>query len=282
MSEQTEWEKFRAQGIGSSDVAAILGLSPWMTKLQLWLYKTGAEKQPDISNQFQVRRGVENEGKARAQIELMAGEAYAPALRVHKKYAFMRVSLDGQTECEKRICEIKVPGKETFARAEKGEVPDYYMAQIQYQLMVSEAEKCLFFCFHPESGKHAQVWVEPDPAWFAKLRDAVIEFWDLVQSKVPPEASDKDYVRIPDPLGISTRYVEMKQKLREMDAELEAMEVLIKELATHPASIVGSLRVTRYGRRGTIDYKKVPELQGVDLEPYRKAPTTQTRITVLQ
>ena len=36
-------------GIGGSDAACILGLNPWTTNLDIFNYKTGRDKAPDIS-----------------------------------------------------------------------------------------------------------------------------------------------------------------------------------------------------------------------------------------
>jgi len=42
-----EWLELRQGGIGGSDVAAIFGLSPWRTPLQVWLDKTGRAEPKD-------------------------------------------------------------------------------------------------------------------------------------------------------------------------------------------------------------------------------------------
>ena len=38
-----EWLKDRSCGIGSSEVATVLGLNPWETPLQLWRRKKGID-----------------------------------------------------------------------------------------------------------------------------------------------------------------------------------------------------------------------------------------------
>ena len=49
--ERTEWLKRRRAGIGGSDVAAILGISPWKTALDVYHDKTGAAKdEPETEN----------------------------------------------------------------------------------------------------------------------------------------------------------------------------------------------------------------------------------------
>ena len=40
MNNRTEWLKERQQGIGGSEVAAVLGLSKWSTPFDVWLEKT--------------------------------------------------------------------------------------------------------------------------------------------------------------------------------------------------------------------------------------------------
>ena len=38
-----EWLEVRKNGIGSSEVATIVGLNPWQTPYQLWRIKTGQD-----------------------------------------------------------------------------------------------------------------------------------------------------------------------------------------------------------------------------------------------
>ena len=46
--DRAEWLELRKDGIGASEVAAIVGLSPWDTPFSLWLKKTGqCELEPE-------------------------------------------------------------------------------------------------------------------------------------------------------------------------------------------------------------------------------------------
>ena len=48
-----QWLEIRRHGIGGSDVAAVLGLSPWCTPVQVWQDKTGqGEKQPETPSMY--------------------------------------------------------------------------------------------------------------------------------------------------------------------------------------------------------------------------------------
>lgn len=67
-----EWLELRRRGIGGSDVASVLGISPWRTPVQIWQDKTGqGEKQPEsqsmywgkqledlVAKEFQLRMGM--------------------------------------------------------------------------------------------------------------------------------------------------------------------------------------------------------------------------------
>jgi len=282
--QSSEWHKFRALGIGSSDVAAILGLSKWMTPYQLWTYKTGLAVQPDISGQYQVRRGIDNEAKARAHVELIRGETYEPSLAVHPKYDFMRVSLDGRTKSGERLCEIKVPSQKIIDDALKGIVPDQYMAQCQYQLMVTGALENLFFCFNPETNQGASVTVLPCKDWFSKIEAAVVPFWTVnVLQKIPPELTDRDYVKVTDHemIAKATLYSELKKKLKADEEAIELLEEELKKMTqSHPAILCGPAKITRYTQKGAVEYAKIPELKNLDLEQYRKQPSSRVRITI--
>ena len=58
----------------------------------------------------------------------------------------------------------------------------------------------------------------------------------------------------------------------------EAKELLVA-LASHTSETRNGVTVTRYWKTGTVDWKKIPELHGVDLEPYRGAPREETRVS---
>ena len=48
---KAEWLRLRRNGIGGSDAAAIMGLSPWRTAMDVWLEKTGEFTRDDEENE---------------------------------------------------------------------------------------------------------------------------------------------------------------------------------------------------------------------------------------
>ena len=61
VNDRKEWLKARQKGIGGSDAASVLGISPWKTNVQLWEEKTGITEPEDISEKEVVRFGKESE-----------------------------------------------------------------------------------------------------------------------------------------------------------------------------------------------------------------------------
>lgn len=98
--DETEWLKERGKGIGGSDAAAILGLNPYVSNVDLWRIKTGRTKQKDISNKPCVKFGKIAEHHLRELFILdypeykMAHSSYD--IHVHSEYDFIRASLDGE------------------------------------------------------------------------------------------------------------------------------------------------------------------------------------------
>lgn len=64
-----EWLKAR-KAIGGSDAAALVGLNPYKTNIDLWREKTGRAAAPDISNEDYVKFGHDAEPHIRALFAL--------------------------------------------------------------------------------------------------------------------------------------------------------------------------------------------------------------------
>ena len=54
---ESAWRKFRALGVGGSDMSTILGLNPYSTPYELWLEKTGRQQPEDISGKWAIVKG---------------------------------------------------------------------------------------------------------------------------------------------------------------------------------------------------------------------------------
>ena len=277
----TEWHQWRNRGIGSSDIASILGISPWKSAHQLWKERTGLVKAVDISNQYQVQRGVTNEPRARAMFELIYGKSFPPALCVHPEYDFMRVSLDGLSD--DTVLEIKCPGQKTIDDAKDGKVPDYYMCQVQYQMMCAQKEKAVFFCYHPEQEDYAFVDVKPDLELQEKIKNEVIKFWDKIQTKAWEDETDFIDLNDKDFHSAAKNWLCAKKELDEAKKKFESAESQVLNFESrHKKEVRGfGIKILKSEVKGSVDYSKIEVLKNVDLEQYRKKSTTRVTIKAL-
>lgn len=191
---QEQWLDVRKQGIGSSDAAAALGLSPYKSQLELWMEKTGKDfdlKQPDPDDTTEpVFWGNILEPIVAASYTKQTGRKVRKvnAVLQHPEHEFMLANLDREVLGQKdvQILECKTAGQ-WGARHWQDGVPQYVELQVQHQLAVTgkqAADVAVLIC-----GQKLEVYrVNRDDALIAKLIELEARFWHYVQTDTPPPA----------------------------------------------------------------------------------------------
>jgi len=144
MSERDAWLNWRREGLGASDIAGVLGISPWASPWSVWADKAGLLP-PEPENEHMA---------AGRWLEAAIGPwfSHETGLMVtgeqmwctHNDHAHHRCTVDGfvhesgQADIIERlgVVEIKVtgPGK----RWEH--IPEHYQAQMQWQMHVTDSD----------------------------------------------------------------------------------------------------------------------------------------------
>ena len=214
--EGKSWHLWRSQGLGSSEIAAILGVSQWKTAYQLWEEKAYPDLDAVHETSYILEKGKRLEPIVREMYWFNSNDPYEPALCQMENYSFMRASLDGRSVDGKSIIEIKYVGKSDHALAKEGKVPDKYMPQIQHQLLVTGAEVCHYLSFDETTLLVVDVY--PDLDWQTRILGACIAFWTLVESRTPPALVDADHklCRAPGALALSRAIELQAEKLMGM------------------------------------------------------------------
>lgn len=142
-----EWLKAR-KVIGGSDAAALVGLNPYKTNIDLWREKTCRQKAPDISKEPFVKFGHDAEPHLRELFALDFPQYEVSYVEnnmvLNDKYPFAHASLDGwlreRDTGRKGILEIKTTNILQSMQKEKwnDRIPDNYYCQILWYLMVTE------------------------------------------------------------------------------------------------------------------------------------------------
>lgn len=180
-----EWLDWRRWAVTASDVAAIAGLSPWANSEEILQQKL-AGTQPETN--YAMQRGSNLEPIARRHFETKKGKAFPAVCVEHSEQNWMRASLDGLSH-DGEILELKAPNWKVHESALLGFVPDYYMAQLQWQLLVTGLDVAWFVTI-TQSKKFgagdelAIVRVGPDAELQSRLLECAEEFYGrLMQLK---------------------------------------------------------------------------------------------------
>lgn len=171
-----EWHEHRAIYRNASHAPAVMGVSPYQTRTEL-LHQCSTGISPDIDDATQRRfdDGHRFEGLARALAEEIVGEDLYPVVGSDGKYS---ASFDGIAMGEDFIFEHKSINDAIRAVASAKELPEYLRVQMEHQLMVSGAGRCLFMASKWDNEgsllEEKHFWYEPD----LDLRARIIAGWD--------------------------------------------------------------------------------------------------------
>lgn len=195
-----DWLAIRKRGIGASDAAAAIGLSPYQSPLELWLIKTGRDAQlpkldadddssplywgnvlePIVAEHYSKRTG----NKVR--------RVNAVLQHPDEDKSWMLANLDYAVvgSRETQILECKTAG-EFGARLWRDGVPEYVQCQVQHQLAVTgkaAADVCVLIC-----GQEIRVHrIHRDDELIARLIELERAFWHYVETDTPPPADGSE------------------------------------------------------------------------------------------
>lgn len=272
-----EWLEMRRNYIGASDAPIIMGVSPWKTEHQLWEEKLGLRESQYTNAAMQ--RGHEFEPIALAAYNAYTGKNASPQVVFHEERKYMMASLDGLSQDGSTVLEIKCPGKKDHDIAASGKVPEKYYPQLQHQLATIQLNIVHYFSYL--NGEFHLVEVPRDDEYIEKLFCREEAFWKKVQKWEEPALTDRDYVQREDSDWTmkvheweKAKIVLQKAKVREEDIKKE----LIKMANGHSTCGAG-VKLQKIIRKGSVDYNKIPELKGIDLDKYRKESFQMWRLS---
>lgn len=269
-----EWYRFRQRHIGASEVPILMGESDWSSVYELWQKKTGAIQEKKETTWYQ-QRGIDAEPKIKELYERRTGFKTIDRVIEYECWPVLSASLDGWVEAEKIVVEFKCPSKKKHEMAKNGEVPLCYRAQVQAQMLVSKAIKCHYVSFDIASDEIAIVTVEPNQEYQQRILERAKWFWEFVDKKIAPPfetgaLSPNDLAEIEEYLDL---FHGCKKQIALIEKRAEEYRKIIESKVTVENAKIGKHSVAWITRRGSVDYSKVEELKGVDLEKYRKPET---------
>lgn len=182
-----EWLEWRGEGIGSSDVALLMNPEPLFDRTvgTLWKQKIGYERAVAINNEH-VKRGKDLEPKIRDMVNEKMKTNFQPVCMMRTDAPYLRASLDGWDSEIDALLEIKSPSDKVFEKYLKTwEIPQNYWYQIQYQLMVTNAEYALYAFYNEQHPEPYIIHVENDHTLQLDIERRCALFWKGVETKTP-------------------------------------------------------------------------------------------------
>lgn len=247
-----EWLNVRKQGIGGSDAAAAIGLNPYKSQLELWMEKTGRDKdipQPDPNDDatpmfwgtvLEPIVAVQYAKKTGNKVRRINAVLQHPNPELHWMLANLDREVTGSSEVQ--ILECKTAGI-NGARLWKEGVPEYVQVQVLHQLAVTGKQSADVAVLI--AGQQLEVFrIERDDAMIALLIELEKQFWHYVETDTPPPADgsasadmalrclfprdDGEVVDLTENPELSQAYEELKQ-IRHEIAEQEKRESNLKQ-----------------------------------------------------
>lgn len=275
-----EWLDFRKDKITASMAPSIMGVG-FQTRLQL--FESIVYDQP-IKKSLAMERGNDLEPKARQWLNMTLDRDYEPEVIQSIDNPSFIASLDGfylDEEGNAMICEIKCPGPVDHSTAVSGLVPDKYYPQLCFQMIIAGVTEMVYCSFDGRDG--AIIHVKLDEDYARELMHECKIFRDNVIEMIPPKATDKDWVNVEDGyLGfLLDEYNELCNTADQIDEKKKSLKEQITKSIEHPRSKIGKNRIQRITKKGEVDYPKIFEDLGLDIEvdKYRKPGTTFWKIS---
>lgn len=170
-----EWHAYRAAHFNASDAPAMLGCSPYLSRNELLQVRaTGMAKEVDAGTQGRFDDGHRFEKLARGPAEDIVGAELYPVTGSLGEFS---ASFDGITMAGDVVWEHKTLNKDIRAAESAAHLGLHYRVQMEQQLLVSGAERCLFLATKWDSNdnlvEQKHFWYEPDEM----LRGEIIAGW---------------------------------------------------------------------------------------------------------
>ena len=188
--------KERKRGIGGSDAAAICGLSPYRTPLQVWEDKRGLSGPQEDNEAMLWGRTLEPVVRQRYSDVTGRPVRLPEGILQHPTIDFMLANIDGFTD-DKRGVEIKTTAfPKNWGEPGTDEIPIEYIFQIQHYMIITGFP--VFDVPVLIGGRDFRIYeVQEDKELQEMLMEKESAFWELVQSGVPPDPVNyRDVLRL--------------------------------------------------------------------------------------
>jgi len=287
--DREKWLAERKKGIGGSDAAAIVGLTPYATPYTVWADKTG--RLPEREDNEAMRQGRDLEDYVAKRFTEKTGKKVRRNSKMlhNPLYPFALANIDRDIVGENAGFEAKTTSVLNLKKFKNGEYPENYYVQCVHYLAVSGYKRWYLGVLVLNQGFYDFV-IERDQDEIDALMSAEGDFWNgyVVTDTPPPmdghkptsdalsvvyEKSVDAEVKALFRSDIIQNYNNLKEQIAALEAEKEKCEQILKQdLGEAEYGACGNFLIEWKGRsRSTFDYKAFrADNPSVDMSDYFK------------
>ena len=271
-----EWLDARRTGIGGSDVAAILGLSPWKSPVMVYMDKIG--ESPDQEENEAMYWGNVLEDVVAKEFEKRTGMKVKRknAIIRHADYPWMLANVDRLIIGQKAGLECKTANEYAKDAWDGDKAPDVYILQCMHYMAVTGFKEWWIAVLIGGNKFHFKK-IERDEELITFLIEKESEFWKLVENRTPPELDGSEasanLLKVmypvsepesaidlpPDGAEWLDRYIRAKEAIEAAEAEKELAENQLKAMMQETETAwSGTRKITwKTQYRKSIDSKRL-------------------------
>lgn len=272
---EADWLQARRKGIGGSDVAAICGLNPYRSAIQVYLDKLGLAE--DVEENQAMRWGKLLEGTIADEFARLTGLPCrkVEAILQHPEHEWALVNIDRLIEPEGQaqgVLEVKNASAYMAKAWEEGEAPQHYITQLQWGMFVTGLDWGYFAPLIGGNNLLVDKRMDLDRELIEPMVKICSDFWQMVTLRTPPAPDGSDAstnaLKLMYPHAAAgkivalgdvsdediKRYLELKEELK---AFTEAKEYEIDTIANKIRAELKDAEVGTIGGRPVATFKEV-------------------------
>ena len=195
VKDKEAWLQARREGIGGSDAAAILGVSPWSSAIEIYADKISSDPVSMDSPSEAARWGTILEPHVIDEFRSRTGRVVKREGRLLRSRArpWQMATLDARQRKRPSgppgLVEVKT------TRFEWDRIPEDIWAQVQHQFAVTKMRYGSIVIFNRTSCETSIIDVEPDRDYIGELTEIESKFWADLCNGIPPAPDGSDSAR---------------------------------------------------------------------------------------
>lgn len=251
-----EWLAIRKQGLGSSDVAPAMDMSPWNSAYALYCDKRNLVPEAEQSERYEWALDLETPILDWVEKKGWAGPFQRHLMVRSLAYPWLLANPDGLASDV--VVEAKTANGWDEKRWDSG-IPDQYSLQAHALMAVTGCPKCLLPVMF-DTNPPREFWVDWDPAVGEPMIERTAAFWKQIQDGVEPEPDGSEATM----LALRSRYSEIDvgaiAQLSDDAVDLVRSRDAAAQMVKSSTEVIDGIKATLMSRLGEAEIGMVGDI----------------------